>query len=463
MMNVRVKTAAAAEEIAAAIETSGVTMESILAALAQRQAGGAAPDADEDKHAGKTPIANQAQAEKAKPGVHRVRDSVGLYLRKGANGAGSWFRRYWFGGKRREMGLGALAKTTLVEARKKAREFDAQRDQGNDPLELRRATKAEASVKAIQAALAANEWSFVHATEHYLKAHAPSWKHPRARGVWVNPLIRYAYPVIGKMRLDDIRVQHVDAIMTAAVNGGAPLVAPRIRLRIEQILNAAAALGRRNAELPNPANVKLVKAIRPTRRKGEREHFRRLALADAPAAFRRLHALAQDSTPLAALVFIILTAARPSEALAARWDQIGSDKKVWRNPSSKTDKPLLVPLSALALATLERQAKVRTGDAIFPGRGGSSVSYAAFSAVARAVGFDLGSPHSWRSIFRDWASEHGGIARETAESALGHSLGAVERAYRRETGVEARAVAMQRYADWLMGAGAGVGAFPKRA
>ena len=67
------------------------------------------------------------------------------------------------------------------------------------------------------------------------------------------------------------------------------------------------------------------------------------------------------------------------------------------------------------------------GDAVFPGRGGSPASYAAFSVASRAVGFDIGNPPSWRSIFRDWAEDKGGFRRETAE-ALGHSLVAGEKA-----------------------------------
>jgi integrase len=444
------------KEIKAAILASGVSLKTVIAALST-------PDEDEADR--KKLISTQAQAEKARRGVHRVKGAVGLYLKKGENGSGSWFRRYWFGGKRREMGLGPLAKTPLVEARKKALEFDAQRAAGNDPIVLKRAAKAEAGVKAAAKAPAANKWVFAQATEDYLKAHAPSWKHARARVVWHGPLVKYAYPVIGQMPLDDIKVQHIDAIMTAACDNGASLVAPRIRLRIEQVLNAATALGRRSAELPNPANVKLVKAVRPTQRKEASRHFRRIPLADAPAVFRKLQALAQDSTQLSALVFMIATAVRPSEALNARWDEVDLDKKLWTVPASrmKTGKPHVVPLSSIALTVLERQAQVRTGDAVFPGRDGSPGCYAAFAAAPEKAGIDAGTPHSWRSIFRDWASEHGEIVRETAEAALAHALGAVEGAYRRETSVPARAVAMQRYADWLIGEVANVVAFPARA
>jgi integrase len=415
-----------------------------------------------------TTIRTAAQAAAAGPGKHKISGAVGLYLRKTSDkrNGGAWVYRFWFGGKRLEMGLGSLTDVSLADARDEVLRMRLNRRAGLNPIALKRATKGDAAARGEAAALAASQWTFAQAAESYLKAHSPSWKHPRARQVWFSPIKKYAYPVIGRMPLDLIRVQHVDAVMTAAVEGGAPQVAPRIRLRIEQILNAAAALGKRNAELPNPANVKLVKAVRPTRDNDKREHFRRIPLADAPAALGKLKGLTASSTPLAALVFMIATASRPSEALGAKWDEIDVGRKLWAIPAArmKGGKEHIVPLSSLALAVLERQTKVRVGDAVFSGLTGGSMSYGAFAAVARKLPFDVGAPHSWRSIFRDWAGDIGGIARETAEAALAHSLGRVESAYRRETGVLARSLAMQRYADWLEGeAGDVVVAFPARA
>jgi hypothetical protein len=43
------------------------------------------------------------------------------------------------------MGLGPIAKVSLAEARKLATRFDADRDTGRDPIELRRAAKADAA------------------------------------------------------------------------------------------------------------------------------------------------------------------------------------------------------------------------------------------------------------------------------------------------------------------------------
>jgi integrase len=455
-MNAMTKTA---EEIAAAIKTSGVSLAAIVAAIAK-----SAP-----KGEGTNLISTQAQAEKAGPGVYRVEKAEGLYLKKGAGGSGNWFRRYWSHGKRREMGFGALARVSLAEVRKLASQFDVDRNAGHDPIELRRAAKIAAVKTARAAAAASDKWTFVQATESYLKAHAPSWKHSRALSVWVNPIVRYAYPVIGEMTLDEIEVAHVDAIMTATVKGGAPAVAPRIRLRIEQVLNAASALGKRNAKLPNPASVKLINAVRPVKKaKKSVEHFRRISIDAAPATFRKLMTLAANSTPISAVMFMILTATRPSEALNASWGEIdlaAENGPVWKIPKEhmKAAVEHIVPLSSAAVAILERQQAVRTGDAVFPGRSGSPAAYSVFAKAPIKAGIDIGALHAWRSIFSDVTAEKLGVDRETREFCLAHGLDPVEGAYRRGTSIDKRRTALQRYADWLSGEGANVVAFPARA
>jgi integrase len=124
----------------------------------------------------------------------------------------------------------------------------------------------------------------------------------------------------------------------------------------------------------------------------------------------------------------------------------------------KSGKPHAIPLSDLALEVFERQASVRRSDsdsdAVFPG-----LSYGVFSAAVRALPFDVGTPHSWRSIFRDTVQDTLGFPPHLAEAALAHSLGKVTAAYRRETGIEARRPVMEAYSRWLMSEGADVVAF----
>jgi hypothetical protein len=43
----------------------------------------------------------------------------------------------------------------------------------------------------------------------------------------------------------------------------------------------------------------------------------------------------------------------------------------------------------------------------FPGRGAGKPSYVNFATAPKNPGFDAGAPHSWRSVFRDWAGNGG--------------------------------------------------------
>lgn len=364
------------------------------------------------------------------------------------------------------MGLGSLADVSLSDARKKVRELAIQRDEGHDPIETRRkereANLAEARRKA--------PVNFRQATEAYFKDHAPSSRHRASASTWLNPVVRYAFPVIGDMSLDDIHVEHIAAILRAATANKAPIAGRKVRGRVEAILNAAIAKGDRDAARGNPANGKLIAAILPSKRKAsDVRHFRRLPLDGAPAVFRELLSRSETNTAFAAWVFMILTAVRPSEALGAQWSEIDLERAggpMWTIPGGrmKGAREHTVPLSPLAVKILKRQAVVRIGKAVFPGRSASPYAYSAFASAPARAGFDAGSPHGRRSVFREACGDRLRVDRDLAEAALSHSLGAVEGAYRRETAIEARRPVMESYAKWLEGEPSdNVVAFPARA
>jgi integrase len=113
------------------------------------------------------------------------------------------------------------------------------------------------------------------------------------------------------------------------------------------------------------------------------------------------------------------------------------------------------------LAVLDRQQRVRTGDAVFPGRSGAPLSYASFATAPAKAGIDACTPHGWRSCFRDWCGDIGDVPRDLAEAALAHALGAVEEAYwRGSRAVERRRKVMEDYAAWLLAGERRVVAFP---
>ena len=70
-------------------------------------------------------ITTAAQVQRAGIGKHKVSGATGLYLRKTGEepGGGAWVWRFWFGGKRREMGLGSLTDISLADARKRVPSF----------------------------------------------------------------------------------------------------------------------------------------------------------------------------------------------------------------------------------------------------------------------------------------------------------------------------------------------------
>jgi integrase len=355
------------------------------------------------------------------------------------------------------MGLGSINDVSLDSAIALAEEAAVAIRKKLDP-------RAERDVLLTEAVHAAAAPTVTAVVDAYLRDNAPSWKHVYARANWFNPIERYAYPVIGHLRVNAIEPRHILAVVRAADEKGVIILARKVRSRLKTVFDYAITHGHRDPALGNPAEAALINAGRKGKGKNETEHYRRIALDAAPAKFAKLYGLAPDNTAIACWCFMALTAARPGEALAARWDQVDLEKKLWLNPVSKTDKPLPVPLSAAALAILEQARAQSTSDLIFANRSGAKLAHSNFAGAPARAGIDAGAPHSWRSLCRDFAEDIGGFRRETAEAALGHSLGAVEKAYRRETGVEARRVMMEAYADWLTSkSGANVVAFPARA
>ena len=147
-------------------------------------------------------VTNMAQAEAAPPGVHSVSGATGLYLKKGETGAGSWVYRHWLGGERRVMGLGSLADVKLAAARVEAKRLAVLRDEGVDPLAEKREKKAANLAKSRKPASV----TFRMAAEAYRDENAPHWKHRYAGPNWISPLVHWAFPVIGRLPLDEIEI-----------------------------------------------------------------------------------------------------------------------------------------------------------------------------------------------------------------------------------------------------------------
>lgn len=363
------------------------------------------------------------------PGMHA--DGGGLYLQVSAAGTKSWIYRFMLNGRGREMGLGALNAVSLADARGKAADCRAVRAKGFDPIEAR---KSQLDIARLEAAKAR---TFKVCAGSYIEAHRPSWRNPKHAQQWENTLETYAYPVLGETSVQAVDTDLVMKVLRP-IWTDKPETASRLRGRIEAILDWAIAHEYRRGE--NPARWRgHVANLLPRQSKVRKvQHHPALPYGDVPKFVADLRK--QAGTAPAALEFLILTTARTSEVIGAQWSEIDLARSLWTVPATriKGGKEHRVPLSAPAVATLNRLAQSRHKDApadefVFPGgRKGKGLSNAAMSAVLERMKLHDITVHGFRSSFRDWAAECTHYPNEVCEMALAHVVSdKVEAAYRR--------------------------------
>lgn len=374
-----------------------------------------------------------------RPGYHG--DGGGLYLQVSPGGAKSWVFRFKVEGRTREMGLGPVHAISLAEAREAATECRRLRVQGIDPIEARKAKRQQARLEA------AKGMTFRTCAERYIGAHKAGWRNPKHPLQWASTLTTYAYPVFGDLPVKAIDVglvmKAVEPIWATKTE-----TASRLRGRIESVLDWAAARGYRQGDNPARWRGHLDKLL-PRRSKVQRvQHHPALAYDEVGAFMEALRS--QGGMAAKALELCILTAARTSETINARWDEIDLAAKLWTIPASriKAGKEHRVPLSAPALALLAQLAEARSGEFVFPGgKAGKPLSNMALLALLKRMGRGELTVHGFRSAFRDWAAERTHFPREVAEMALAHAIGdKVEAAYRRGDLFEKRRRLMDEWA-----------------
>lgn len=371
------------------------------------------------------------------PGSYQ--DGRGLFLRVSGNGSKRWVFRYSLAG-RHDLTLGTFPALTLRDARLEADKYRLDISKGNDPLAARRAAKAGSKAdRRLQN-------TFKSEAERYIKTHSPAWSE-KHKQQWRSSLATYVYPRIGSYKVADVDTDDVLEVLEP-IWTKLRVTAPRLRNRIELVLDAAKARKLREGENPARWRGHLDKLL------PKLGHVARPFPALQPdAAGLLLHQLDSLSGSAArACELMILTATRNSEVCGARWEEINWEEKIWSIPAArmKAGKAHRIPLTPRMLAVLRQQLGTH-GEWIFLNtwRTGPIPSNAigrvlADLKVAEAV------PHGFRSTFRTWAAEHTDFPREVCEMALAHSLGSkVEAAYNRGDLLEKRRALMQSWEDFL--------------
>ena len=272
--------------------------------------------------------------------------------------------------------------------------------------------------------------TFESAARQVHEANKASWKNAKHGAQWLSTLTTYAFPSLGPLRVDAINTPDVLRVLSP-IWLQRPETARRVRQRIGTVLDWAKAAGFRTGDNP----VEGVARGLPNQVDRDKHHAA-MPYAEVPAFVQSLKALPSAEVTALALEFLILTAARTGEVIAARWSEINETARMWTVPAErmKAGREHRVPLADRPMAILKqvRSLTVDGSNYIFPGRSSDRpISNMAFLMHLRRANLPV-TAHGFRSSFRDWAAEATNFPREVAELALAHTISnKVEAAYRR--------------------------------
>jgi integrase len=294
---------------------------------------------------------------------------------------------------------------SLAEAREEARRIRRRARDGEDPLADRR-----------RASLVAP--TFKEAAETVHAAHAATFKNEKHKAQWLASLKMDVFPVLGDLRVSTIQSGDVLKVLSP-IWTTKPETARRLKQRMKVVFDWAKASGYRAGDNPVDGITRVLPKVRHAA-----THHAALPYSQVPAFIQQVRECDAGEVTRLAFEFLILTAARTSEVIGARWEEIEEDARTWTIPGVriKAGREHRVPLSGSCLGIL-RRARELSGNSqfVFPGRAGKApLSNMAFLMLLRRLKREDITAHGFRSSFRDWAAEKTRFPRSVCEAALAH-------------------------------------------
>jgi integrase len=338
-----------------------------------------------------------------KPG--RYADGNGLYLVVDDSGAKRWILRTVITGKRCDMGLGSVRLVPLADARDEATRLRRLARDGENPMRERR--RAREGVPTFKQAA-----ELVHA------AYAPTFKNERHKTQWLDSLKADVFPEFGDLAVDQVQTSDILRALSR-IWTIKPETARRLRQRIKIVLDWARAAGHRSGDNPVEGITHVLPKV-----KTQDRHHPALPYRHVPAFLEALRGVEGTASPKLAFEFLILTAARTSEVIGARWAEIDFESKTWTIPGGriKAGREHRVPLSPRAVELLKQSQSMANGsEYVFAGRKPKApLSNMAFLMILGRLNRRDITAHGFRSTFRDWAAEQTHFSRSVCEAALAH-------------------------------------------
>ncbi len=285
-------------------------------------------------------------------------------VRSGADGAVSvhvvW--RYKIGGKVRQIPVGTWKDKggkSLKALRERRDELAAEVRRGFDPIELKAADRLkkqadteeakQAQVTRLQELAAQDARITVKALFDLWRTLALSQRKDGGAEA-LRAFQRDVFPIIGDVAAADVTKAHVQRIVDAMMTRDVVRMTKRVLSDLRQMFGFA--LDRDFIATDPTARIKKAKIGKDT------ERDRVLSEREVTALMAKLPTSGLAETSRAALLIQLATLARIGEVVAARWEHVDFERRLWTLPDTKNGKAHQIWLSDFALQQFETLHKI---------------------------------------------------------------------------------------------------------
>ena len=378
-----------------------------------------------------------AKIKALKPRASRylVTDGRGLSLDVLPSGKVSWLYRYRLKGSYEKVTLGRYPDLTLKAAREKRDCLAARVADGRSPAQEAKKSKSGTAINSTVRDLG----------ERYFQEQVVrNWKNPAHIRRYLDNEV---YPALGDKLLKEITALDVQAIVYRKRDNGRVAAAMQLRGVMKQMFDYALEV---QQVTMNPAAMVATRYIGKARKRSRvltPQEIRLYLRTIYQSNIRRQFKLAVHT--------LLLTLARKSELLLARWEYVNFDAGEWLIPeeNSKTGKPHIVYLST-QVAAMFQELKALAGESelVLPGRSSLRKPFAA-NALNQALDgltFDM-DPLTIHDLRRTGATllTEKGFNRDVIEKALSHEKQGIRAVYILAEHAAERKRMLQWWADYV--------------
>ncbi|UXX81782.1 tyrosine-type recombinase/integrase [Roseovarius pelagicus] len=375
---------------------------------------------------------------KSKEKPYKVYDAHGLFVLIKPNGSKLWRQKYKHLGKERLVTHGSYPDVSLREARAKRDAISAQLESGVDPAVQKRLNQIEAETQARTTFLLVAEEFIQQAYDREL-ADATMRKK-----VWH---IHTLAEALHHRPVNEITSAEILHLLKKVEHSGRRETAKKLRGTLSGVFRLAIVTLR--AE--NDPTLAVRGALLPVK------VTNRAAITDEKAFGQflcDLEAYTGAGVIKDAILFQILTMARPGEVRGAKQAEFDLEERAWSIPAERTKmrREHIIPLSDQALELVRcNWIDVEGVELIFPSLNSNRkwLSENAFNSAIRRMGYakEEVTAHGFRATASTILNTRGHDA-DVIEAALAHQdKNAIRRTYNRATYWEQRVVLMQRWSD----------------